>query len=582
MRTPVPHAYQEALQMWFRRWDLYVPPPVTPAPRVVTLPTPGHSRPGSGPTRQGGAGATPTSESVSASAPTLPRSAVPKPRSREFINFAMPQMTLFSESLLGVALEGRAVSAFSGVVGGISGSAEFHGVQVPRVFDMGPRYRDWTYLVADFGSSAGKVSFSKKGEDSLDAWHWFTSIMLHELDQSLLRVESSRGLISLGWGIYPPGPPGGGCPLPDERVWDPLGSGLPPSGNCSPKGEDGSEICRVGDLRRRHGGLLTLEMPEKVSSTALPVAGWASIEGQVLVIGTSPPICAEIAVSRGFFYEKTEVTANFSGGPQGETSLSGMISISQFDPGSDALVRVNLGLGDGGAGGVHRNLSFHISKRSVAELGGGGTCSGYRPERDLYDPFGEVAGGGRSVSPAECLQFHPMYPNFETGCPLGDLTPRLRGLRDGIPAHGVVVHPFLDVAHTVPALRPAEGVLHGFTPQAGLAVVILSNGVPVACAPLEVSGLDTPTPASEGQSRGSGSPSTKSWFRTEAAVLLFLSVGGTLLLGVACYAVTVWGCRRESDGASEPQKEAACDDSISSHAGACDISSLSDGSSSQD
>ena len=284
----------------------------------------------------------------------------------------------------------------------------------------------------------------------------------------------------INWGIYEAKE--GSCPTPDSNVFDPLHLGSR-WGCYAGSTAERRDNCRVGDMVAKLG-FLTNSFPEVVEDELLPVDGWASVEGKVLVIGSTPPICATI--SRTVRATDTPhltpsahqtLTADFSS-PSAEVrslGLAGRLSLHQLFPGTDTLIKVALQ-----ASKVVTNLSYHISTKGMEEYSWG--CADYDPS-DLYDPFAVVGGQEVPETPSRsaCLKLHPIVPNTQSGCALGDLTPQLRGLRDVgvVPVGRSAVHTQLDVANANPALRNEENPA-----QQGRTLVVIHDNNVVACAPL--------------------------------------------------------------------------------------------------
>eukprot|EP01061_Rhynchopus_euleeides_P040998 TRINITY_DN708_c0_g1_i3.p1 TRINITY_DN708_c0_g1~~TRINITY_DN708_c0_g1_i3.p1 ORF type:complete len:1008 (+),score=149.67 TRINITY_DN708_c0_g1_i3:33-3026(+) len=353
------------------------------------------------------------------------------------------------------------------------------------------RERQANHLVADF-THHGSVTFDSDFDGfSEESMRQNLVSITAKLGPLFRRAASShRGdpqLQRLGWGIY--NPKYGKCPLPDDGVYDPLRLHLL-------LGRDklytaphtcflNRTLCRAGDFRNKFGDLLVGgvgqdDSPLRLEDNSLRLSGWGSVEGRVLVIGGGglpAPICAEIVrPATGFRHERTVMWANFSQqhNNTGVYGITGHLRLSQYDPASDTLIHVSLY-----SDTPLPDMSYHIAKRTVGSFGDAASCvADYRPARDMYNPFGGVVG-----NLTRCLRKHFMNANAETDCPLGDLTPHLAVL-ETLPVHGVATHSFLDLAHTLPALRPVDPMQDG-----GWAVVLLSGNATVACAPLVSEGL---------------------------------------------------------------------------------------------
>eukprot|EP01061_Rhynchopus_euleeides_P040997 TRINITY_DN708_c0_g1_i2.p1 TRINITY_DN708_c0_g1~~TRINITY_DN708_c0_g1_i2.p1 ORF type:complete len:1021 (+),score=137.46 TRINITY_DN708_c0_g1_i2:33-3065(+) len=357
------------------------------------------------------------------------------------------------------------------------------------------RERQANHLVADF-THHGSVTFDSDFDGfpkGMVPWpfssFWYgkgASVSITAKLGPLFRraASSHKGgpqLQRLTWGIY--NPKQGGCPLPDADVYNPNHQSV--ELGCFRGVGFRRTTCRAGDFRNKFGDLLVGgvgqdDSPLRLEDNSLRLSGWGSVEGRVLVIGGGglpAPICAEIVrPATGFRHERTVMWANFSQqhNNTGVYGITGHLRLSQYDPASDTLIHVSLY-----SDTPLPDMSYHIAKRTVGSFGDAASCvADYRPARDMYNPFGGVVEDLK-----ECLWKHPKDANAETDCPLGDLTPHLAVL-ETLPVHGVATHSFLDLAHTLPALRPVDPMQDG-----GWAVVLLSGNATVACAPLVSEGL---------------------------------------------------------------------------------------------
>ena len=299
---------------------------------------------------------------------------------------------------------------------------------------------------------------------------------------SHVRVNVESGVPSgpISWGIYEPRPDGR-CPLPDDNLFDPMRLGR--RATCYTTRMDDPEMqrtrqqhCRVGDLSAKHG---PFRSQSYLRDHSLPTEGWATIEGKILVFGTTPPICGvvlrdPIAEERTDWMETVNtMTATFSG------SVEGSVHIVQDYPNVASELRVSLS-----AKQDMTLVSYHIATKPLSFYEAG--CADYDAVTDVYDPY-HVAGAARR-SPEDCLALHPISRNrIDVGCPLGDLTPALyaaRTLLKGGSVDMIGTAPFLNIDGNVyPALRNHLGGVQGKT------LVLLQNGTPFACAPLLVEGV---------------------------------------------------------------------------------------------
>ena len=348
--------------------------------------------------------------------------------------------------------------------------------------EVGLRSRDVVVLRADFGPSIGEVRFM--GNDAADTASDFSRTHTRvppTPHPTLIRTNFTyewldrNALGGITWGVYEP-TADGKCPIPDDNVYDPMKLGY--FRECRSYGPaERRNVCRVGDFEGKHKLLNTNHQVVDLEDNTLPVSGWASIQGKLLVLGTSPPTCQIIGGSESSIAVQTSLIANFSGPLQEALpgpSVSGAIVLTQPAPASDTLISVSLK-------GDAKNVSYHISRRRLSAMEGG--CAAYSAEEDIYGPLRRNYHGVRGGSVAACEGIHPMMGPYHTGCPEGDLTPRLQHLRN-LPAFGTASHPYLDVAAAAPAgpgLRPPR--LDG-TFEIGWTVVVLASGVPIACAPL--------------------------------------------------------------------------------------------------
>ena len=270
------------------------------------------------------------------------------------------------------------------------------------------------------------------------------------------------------WGIYSASS-AAACPIPDDDVYDPFGLGNVDA--CSTVTDDtvAQELCRVGDLTARHGRLRAVNPKWRgMRDFALPTAGWASIEGRIIVLGTDPPVCATIKKGVrpkvGDDWEvdtpaSTTLTTSFA--KSNQFPFDGYISFAQSALAADTLISVHFS-GDS----VMNEVSYRISHKENCDF----------HADDVYAPYASI--DAERVEAKVCAGIHPSVSPVEAGCALGDLDAVLSAHR-GLPTHGTAIHSYLEVsAEGSPSLLSEAGG------QKGLSVVILKDGAPIACAPL--------------------------------------------------------------------------------------------------
>ena len=219
--------------------------------------------------------------------------------------------------------------------------------------------------------------------------------------------------------------------------------------------------CRIGDMTRKHGSLR--RVLKDLHDYALPVHGPASIEGKILVIARGDNVsCAQIRSFDVDAWKRTadttpesNLTASFSGAP-----VNGVVSLVD-SPYGDAVTEVRLT-----AENSVPNVSFVVSSRSVA---------GYAEHCKDFNPSDVFRGESEFDSETPC--FDVFANNRFDGCPAGDLNialfssiavPRL--VEGAYPFR--MVNPYLRVSHLYANMTEMQ------------TLVVLSHGLPIACAPL--------------------------------------------------------------------------------------------------
>ena len=360
---------------------------------------------------------------------------------------------------------------------------------------------------------AGDFHVEIPGKVSVSLQHTFSSetlgVALHP------DFEAAQPDTGYRWGFYEPRMDGT-CPTPDENVVDPFGLGMQTV--CRVR-LDNNEVCRGGDLNRRHG---PLRHNTTFFGPSFSHAGWSAFLGKILVVSSDAGVhCA--AVTRTPSNKPPQfkqLIANFSS-PDSQNApgeeISGSAHLNQEEVAKEAVLSLTLR-----AGRALHDVKLHISTRRIADYVNGCTAAGgYNAATDLFDPLRMTRGAQPRLPEEVCLKKGRTTGPFDRNCPTGDLTARFGG---HIPAAGgeheafytfTVAQPTLELS----ALRPID--LPG-----GHTLVVLSGDRVLACAPLLMEGEVAEVRAVEQHTPGG--------FSTVALVIVAVSTVVILVSIVSC------------------------------------------------
>eukprot|EP01060_Flectonema_neradi_P022188 TRINITY_DN3046_c0_g3_i1.p1 TRINITY_DN3046_c0_g3~~TRINITY_DN3046_c0_g3_i1.p1 ORF type:complete len:1514 (+),score=217.40 TRINITY_DN3046_c0_g3_i1:905-5446(+) len=362
--------------------------------------------------------------------------------------------------------------------------------------------------VADFGEH-GKIIFkSEEGKAT-------------KINVSLDLSSVSNNQQTVEWGIYPPSKDGR-CPIPDQRIWDPTETQR--NSLCHQSDKERWIWCRLGDLSGKHGVLpagRAAEGPEYTRDDwTLPLSGWASAAGQMLVLGLDPPLCAVIGPEM-----KTQLVAKFN------YTLEGSLEFKQTYEGHDTQVSFSMKF--------HKlaldTMSYDIRIYKGRYYNRG--CPSLT-EADIFNPYNvDVA------QESNCISGQSTNSPFH--CKLGDLSRRYGKYTFPVPGTAFITDQYLDTIGPDDALFPRNS-----SEFKGLHVQIISqtSGEVVDCANLDIYGVDPPLPPS--YSDTSDSTSEKMGW-----VILGLAV--VLGLVVICIVIKIALCCTQSDDETSDKKDEA-------------------------
>ena len=194
----------------------------------------------------------------------------------------------------------------------------------------------------------------------------------------------------------------------------------------------------------------------------LPLNGWASVVGMVLVLGLDPPLCATIGPQM-----KPQLVARFN------FSLSGSIEFRQDFEGHDTQVFFAMSF-------YEIDFEEHVYKIKI--YNGRHSTKGCPKlsDTELFNPFNvDVAQEDQCVSGLSTEDpFH---------CKLGDLTNRYGNYAFKVPSTVSITDQYLDTIGPETALFPRN--VSDFRGR-HVQVVSMNSGIVIDCANLEVFGVE--------------------------------------------------------------------------------------------